>query len=117
SQQNIAAGDPVVTNTAQSSNTTLNTELGTGAGSGSVPTGIYFPHTLALPTGGIYVKGNLDHCTLSVDGSGNQVYTLIQGGSTCTITLNHTANTTTIVGGADPGIYTGLPRGVLYCDG
>lgn len=114
-QQNAAiGGDPL--STTSPSNSTVNSAIG-ASGSGTPANGIYVPNAAGAVTGGIYVQGNLDKCAMSVDGSGNQVYTMIQGAATVTITVNRTTNTTTVVKGGVPTVYLGTPRGVLYVNG
>jgi hypothetical protein len=72
--------------------------------------GIYVPNNGTSLTGGIYIKGD-STVSLAVT-SGNAVYTIVQGGTTKTVTVNKTANTTTVVSGGSPTTYTGLPNGV-----
>jgi hypothetical protein len=115
SQQNAALGlDPL--STTAPDNTTIRAQLGL-SGSTAPPNGVYIPNTLLSVTGGIYVQGNLDACVMSVDGTGNQVYTLTQGGVTTTITVDQTLNTTTVQASGPPTIYSGKPRGILYTQG
>jgi hypothetical protein len=73
--------------------------------SGTVPNGIYVPVTdsngncssdTGKPMlGGIFVQGDLDSLTLSVAGS-TAVYTLGQGSTTTTVTVDRTNNQTTV---------------------
>jgi hypothetical protein len=72
---------------------------------GSVPNGIYVPVTdsngncssdTGKPMlGGIFVQGNLDSLTMSVAGT-TAVYTLGQGSTTTTVTVDRTNNQTTV---------------------
>lgn len=65
-------------------------------GNSSIPNGVYLVNDGTDVTGSIYVQGNLTRLTL--DGSerdGTQIYTLNQGGSVWTITIDYSANTTT----------------------
>jgi hypothetical protein len=121
-QQNAAiGGDPA--NTATPSNATINSAItgGTSSSTSTPATGVYVPNSGgATPAliGGIYVQGTLDKAVLSVDASGNQVYTLTQGANTTTITVNRTTNQTTYKkNSGGPTVYTGVPRGVLYVNG
>lgn len=72
--------------------------------------GIYLPNNGTALTGGIYIRGD-STVSLSVIG-GNAVYTIVQGASTKTITVNKTANTTSVVSGGAPTTYSGIPDGV-----
>lgn len=84
--------------------------------------GIFVPNSGGNTTGGIYVKGDAN-VVLSVNGGGNAVYTITSGGTTKTITVNRSANTTNVHWGAFNFTYNGLPDGVdnlgtiLYVDG
>jgi Tfp pilus assembly protein PilX len=100
------------------SNTTINTQLGL-TGSSPPPNGIYLPHSGGTLTGGLYVQGTLDQCTMWADTTtGLQYYRLVQGGTTKTIAVNRAANTTSVqVGSGSPTVYSGTPRGVLYTQG
>ncbi len=72
--------------------------------------GIYVPNSGGNLTGGIYVRGDAA-VDMSVDGSNNAVYTITQGGTTKTITVNRSANTTTVAG-TSTDTYNGIPDGV-----
>ncbi len=72
--------------------------------------GIYVPTSSGAVSGGIYVKGDAT-ITMSVDGSDRAVYTIVQGGTTKTITVDRT-NNQTIVAGSTTNTYTGKPDGV-----
>ena len=95
-------------------------------GAGSIPSGIYVPVTdsngncrsdpLETMKGGIYVQGNLDSLTMGVSGN-NAVYTLVQGSTTTTVTVDRASNLTTVQsnawmtppsGGGCPGAGSGL---------
>ena len=52
-----------------------------------------------------------------MDGSGRQVYQLTQGATVVTVTVDRTANTTTVVDGSGTRNYTGQPRGIVYASG
>jgi len=72
--------------------------------------GVYVPHSGANLVGGIYVDGN-STINMSIDGSDNAVYTITQGGTTKTITVDRTNNQTTVIGGGSTDVYTGVPNG------
>ena len=106
-------------------------------GAGSVPPGIYVPvadvngncrsDPLAPMKGGIYVQGDVNNMTMSVSGA-TAVYTLVQGSTTTTVTVDRANNQTTVSsngwlpppsGGSCPGAaqglatrtFTGVPKG------
>jgi hypothetical protein len=120
----------------------------------SIPNGIYVPVAgtcQSIPNanmgGGIYVAGNVDSLTMSLGGVSNNlaVYTLTQGTTTTTITVDRANNQTTVTSnnwlppstsppcsGGSPGpatrTFTGVPKGyqpgpgsnnatVIYVDG
>jgi Tfp pilus assembly protein PilX len=115
-QQNAALGlNPA--STIQPSYGTIRTQLGLPASSSPPPDGIYFPNSGGALTGGIYVQGNLGQCLMQVDSLGRQVYVLQQGTATRTVTVDPVANTTRIWDGTTAVDYTGVPRGILYCQG
>ncbi|HEY7728544.1 MAG TPA: hypothetical protein VID50_08825, partial [Candidatus Eisenbacteria bacterium] len=116
SQQRAAIGDDP-SNTSAPSNSLINSKLGTGAGSSPPPNGVYLVHSGSDVSGGIYVQGNLDKMTTSVDAYGNQVYALRQGSSTTTVTVNQSAGTTRVVNGSGTTDYAGVPRGIMYVNG
>lgn len=122
SQMNAAIGlDPTITTVPD--NATLNTQLGLAASATAPPDGIYIGSSAGITngsnvTGGLYVRGNLDDCLLSIDGSGNQVYTLKQGSTTLTFTVNRTTNRTIVSDGVtSPKTLIGTPRGMLFVTG
>ena len=119
SQQNAAlGGDPLSATTP--TNSAINSAITGGSNTtSSTPTnGVYVARSGTAVTGGIYVQGNLDKAVLSVDAGGNQVYTMTQGATTWTITVNPTLNTTTVQQGANPVVgYTGVADSVLYVTG
>jgi len=83
--------------------------LGSASISGN---GIYLSNNGTSLTGGIYVEGN-SNVTLSVDGSNNAVYNIVQGGTQKIITVNRTANQTTVDHvGVGTTVYGGVPNGV-----
>ena len=72
--------------------------------------GIYVPNNGSSLTGGIYVRGD-GTVNMSIDGGNNAVYTVTQGGTTMTITVNKTNNTTMVVG-STTNTYNGIPDGI-----
>lgn len=119
-QQQEALGNHNVTTAP--SNSTINSTLGTGAGTGTPPNGIYFVNDGAgNMSGGIYVQGGLSQCKMWADTTTNtQWYTLTQGSTVRTVRVNGT--TTTVWSGtntaASPiGSYNGKPNGQLFVNG
>jgi hypothetical protein len=137
-QQGVAIGlNPG--NTSQVTTSQIASAVPELKGAGSIPNGIYVPVTdsngncVSDPgepmLGGIYVRGNLDTLTMSLGGGSNNlaVYTLSQGSTTTTVTVDRTNNQTTVtsngwlsppVGGGCalvPGpatrTFTGVPKG------
>src|SRR5579863_2867196 len=87
--------------------------------SGNPSSGVYVPYTVnssgvkTFSGGGIYVAGNAT-MTLSPSGSAGQVYTIVQGGVTTTVTVTPTssgigAGTTTIQTGSQVNTIQGVP--------
>jgi hypothetical protein len=98
-------------------NATINGILGTGAGTGTPPNGIYVVKSGMTLTGGLYVQGNLDQCLMTVDSLGRQVYTLKQGANTTIVKVSQALNATEVIDGSGTTIYTGVPREILYTHG
>lgn len=74
--------------------------------------GIYISNNGTSLTGGIYVEGN-SNVTLSIDGSNNAVYNIVQGGSQKIITVNRSTNQTTVEHvSVGTTVYGGVPDGV-----
>lgn len=84
--------------------------------------GIYLPNQGGSLVGGIYIKGDADNITMSVDGS-RPVYTITQGENTKRITIDYgniknPNDDKTIVtdvsgqGGTSAGTYNGIPQGI-----
>ncbi len=122
--------------TAAPTNSQLNAALagsnGTAYPSGGVSTGVFMPFVasgVALPSGGtcspptgtskcmtgggIFVQGNATSVTLTASGTvaqPTQVFTIVQGGVTSTITENMTANTTTFTTGGVTTVISGVPE-------
>ncbi len=86
-----------------------NQALGTMANPGS--NGIYVPNDAGAVTGGIYIKGN-STVDMSLDGSNNPVYTITQGSTTKSVTVNYTSNQTSVYDGSTTNTYQGIPDGV-----
>ena len=63
--------------------------------------------------GGIFVNGNVDNLTLDARTPGLQIYVIVQGGITTTLTYNLTAGTTTIQSGGSSFTAAGLPTNNL----
>ncbi|MBM3246525.1 MAG: DUF4900 domain-containing protein [Candidatus Omnitrophica bacterium] len=88
-----------------------------GQNDGPWANGIYLPNDGANNlVGGIYIKGNASNVTMSVD-SDNPVYTITRGTNTKRITVDYSANQTTVEnvsgsGGTPPGTYNGIPNGI-----
>lgn len=72
--------------------------------------GIYVPNNGSAVVGGIYIKGD-SNISLSVN-SGNPVYTITQGSTTKTITVNYSTNQTSVKVGSTTTTYAGLPDGI-----
>jgi len=116
SQQNAALGlSPSLTTSP--SNSTVNTAIGNGSGTGTPPNGVYVIHSGSNVTGGIYVQGNLNQCLMKVDSLGRQVYQLTQGSTTTTLTVDLSSNQTLVKVGSTTTTYNGLPRGIAYING
>ncbi len=103
--------------------TTVQRDAAWGAGAGFPSTdGLYVPATGSTVAAGIYMRGTFDQLHFRIDGSGNQAMDLQQGSNQWTITVNRTANTTTVQKTAGTGSPTttnlvGLPNGAIYCSG
>lgn len=115
-QMNAALGlNP--NSTTRPDNAAINLALTGTSASTSPANGIYVAATGTTVTGGVYVQGSLDDCLLTIDGSGRQVYTLKQGATTRTITVDVGAGRTYVFDGTNTTTLTGTPRGVLYVAG
>ncbi len=106
----VAAG--AVTNAAL--NAALKNVSKTAYPVGGAASGVYLPYKVVggVPTftgGGIYVQGNAT-VKLSTSGASAQVYTIVQGGTTTTVTIDPVANTTTMVSGGTTLNITGAPQ-------
>lgn len=118
--QKRAVLDGTGANTAAVTSADLNAALKnaskTAYPSTGASSGVYLPYSVNASTGvatftggGIYVEGNAA-VTLSTSGSTAQVYTIVQGGVTTTITIDGTNNTTTVVSGGTTLNIVGTPQ-------
>ncbi|HZS05863.1 MAG TPA: PilX N-terminal domain-containing pilus assembly protein [Blastocatellia bacterium] len=86
-----------------------------GTTSGSLNAGVYVPSSdgVNITGGGIYVQGAASNVQLSVNGNGNQVYSITQGGTTTTITVvapnGSSPGSTTISSGGSTTTFQGVP--------
>lgn len=88
---------------------------GTAYPTGGTSSGVYLPYSgNTLSGGGFYVQGNVTSITLTpgTDSQGNptQIYSIVQGSTTTTITTNIAANTTTVTSGSTTLNLTGVPE-------
>jgi len=86
--------------------------LGTFSEPGS--SGIYIPNDGTTVTGGVFIKSNRGDIgvAMSVDGSGNAVYTLTRGSTDTTVmTVNYATRQTSVTTGGSTVTYSGLPDG------
>ncbi|HVO58806.1 MAG TPA: PilX N-terminal domain-containing pilus assembly protein [Dongiaceae bacterium] len=116
--QKRAVLDGMGTNTANVTNSDMNAALKNASGAsyptGGASTGVYLPYSVDSSTGiatynggGIYVQGDAA-VTLTQSGN-NQVYTIVQGSTTTTVTVNVAANSTTITSGGNTKNIVGVP--------
>ena len=80
-----------------SGSTTVTDPYGSGAGCG----------------GGVYVEGNAQVTVTAGSTATKQVYSIVQGSTTTTVTVDQGANTTTIASGSNTKVITGVPN---QCD-
>jgi Tfp pilus assembly protein PilX len=103
-------------------NAALRNVSGTAYPVGGAASGVYLPYTVNAATGaktynggGIYVEGNAS-VTLSVPNPNTnttaQIYTIVQGGVTTTVTIDDAAGTTTIASGGVNTVINGIPTQV-----
>ena len=96
--------------------------------SAGAASGVYLPYQIVagVPTftgGGIYIQGNASvklstsgSCTKNANGtcaaggSYSQIYSITQGGTTTTVTVNLGTNTTTMVTGGNSVVISGVPE-------
>lgn len=117
-QQAMAAGAPS-TPTGAVTNSDLRTWLGLSAGTTAPPNGVYVPNSGGVMTGGIYIQGSANQVKMWCDTTTNiQYYRITQGSNITDVTVNRATGQTTVdPPSAGPTTYSGLPRGVLYCNG
>lgn len=90
--------------------------LPTGGSTSGYGAGVHLGASGGAMTGGIYVNGNAA-ISLSA-GANGPTYTIVQGGTTTTVSVNTASNRTTIrVGGGAPTNFDGTPNGMLFVDG
>lgn len=86
-----------------------------GAAGGPGVDGIYLPSDGSDNlTGGIYIRGDVSSLVCAAAAAGPQ-YTITQGATTKTITIDYNSNTTTVVAGGFaeiPFTYQGIPNGI-----
>jgi hypothetical protein len=118
SQERAALGLSA-TDTTAIANSVIRSQLGLDPTDPSPPPeGIYIPNDSVSVTGGIYVVGDLDDMTPSIDADGFQNYTMTdENGVTKTIVLDKKNHKTKIYEAGDSTVYTGLPRGMIYSTG
>ena len=90
--------------------------LSLGSGVPILPDGVHLGTSGTSMTGGIYIKGN---AALAMSaGANSAIYTITQGGTTATVTVNYQTNHTQIRVGTGPTTtYNGLPNGMIFTDG
>jgi Tfp pilus assembly protein PilX len=120
--QKRAVIDGLGTTATNPTNAELNASLknvaGTAYPGSGASSGVYLPYSISggvktITGGGIYLEGNTNSVTLSTSGASAQIYTIVQGGTTTTITSDPlatppagwgcptgTVGTTTMVSGA-----------------
>jgi Tfp pilus assembly protein PilX len=125
--QERAVLDGIGTNSVAPTNAELNAKLrdvsNTAYPTGGASTGVFLPYTTVGPPdatgkpttipptfkgGGIYVQGDAS-VVLSPGAGSAQVYTITQGTTTTTITIDPVANTTTMVSGGTSLNIIGVP--------
>ena len=101
--------------TAAEMNNSLKKVNGSAYPLSGTSTGVYLPYTINPVTGvatftggGIYVQGDAS-VTLSTSGATGQVYTINQGGTVTTVTVDTAANTTTMTSGGTTVNISGVP--------
>ena len=137
----VLAGGPNTMHTGSSKVTfppTSQTQMAAALGGAAAPAA-NAPVGVSVPSGGgLYVHGDVQQMTMSVDGSGNQVITVQQTDSnnnpyTTTVTLKASSsppatlvhvdyqassgNNGNFHAASSDNTYSGLTNGVVYCDG
>lgn len=102
---------------AQPTNADMHADLksisGTAFPSGGATTGVFLNYqtvngTPTIEGGGLLIQGNAN-IVLSTSGSSAQVYTITQGGTTTTMTVDPVANTTVLRSGSTTLTLSGVP--------
>jgi len=94
-------------------NAMLKNITGTAYPTGGATSGVYLNYQnvsgqLTMAGGGLYVKGDAQ-VTLSTSGSSAQVFTITQGSTTTTMTVDPVANTTVVTSGSTTLTLSGVP--------
>lgn len=118
--QKRAVLDGLGTDTSAVTNAQLNAVLknisGTAYPIGGATSGVYinYPGTTgsAVSGGGIYVEGDAQ-VTLTSSGASAEVFTITQGSTTTTVTVDKVANTTIFTSGSTTKNLTGVPRNLV----
>ena len=109
----IGTGEANANPTNADMNAKLKDLTGAAYPSSGASSGVYFNYDSSttpptLKGGGVYVEGNAS-MVVSTSGSSGQVFTIKQGGTTTTMTVDPVANTTTVVSGATTLTLSGVP--------
>jgi Tfp pilus assembly protein PilX len=107
------SGTPATSPTNAQMNTYLKDVNGNAYPSGGTSSGVFLSYDSSgtMQGGGIYVQGNVTSVEMQPGSSnGIEIYTIVQGGTTTTITTNISANTTTIVSGGTTKTVSGVPQ-------
>lgn len=110
--QGFARGEPL-TNLQSSVN--LNDLITQSLGTMQEPgqSGIYVPNEGGAVTGGVYIRGDVSTMVTGVDADSNAFYTVTQGSTTKTITVDYANQTTKVeTQGGPTENYSGIPDGV-----
>jgi Tfp pilus assembly protein PilX len=95
-------------------NATLKNVSGSPYPTTGATTGVYLPYSAengsnTMTGGGIYVQGDAQ-VTLAPSGTSAEVYTITQGSTVTTVTVDPVANTTTMASGATSVVLSGVPE-------
>jgi hypothetical protein len=108
-------GEPIINLPSSVSQADMRKEaLGTTSEPGA--NGIYINNDGTNLIGGIYVKGN-STVNMGTDASDHPVYTITQGSTTKTVTVDYANNQTKVQQDATTNIYNGIPDGVTETGG
>jgi Tfp pilus assembly protein PilX len=118
--QEQAVLDGIGNTTTSPSNANLNAALKNASGTaypvGGAASGVYLPYSINASTGvktftggGIFVQGDAK-VTLTPSGASAQVYTIVQGGVTTTVTIDPVANSTVMTTGSSTQTIIGVPQ-------